>query len=48
MADITALSTYLRDHIGLRLDAEGTTRANAIIVEGITVIEDLVDLYEDT
>ena len=48
MADIAALRIYLRDPIGLGLDATGTAIANTIIAEGITSIEDLVDLYEDT
>ena len=47
MADIAALRTYLRDPIGLGIDAIGTTRANAIISKGINSIEDLVDLYDD-
>ena len=48
MADIAALRTYLRDPIGLGMDATGIARANAIISEGINSIEDLVDLYDDT
>ena len=48
MADIAALRTYLRDPIGLGMDATGTARANAIISEGVNSIEDLVDLYDDT
>ena len=47
MADIAAVRTYLRDPIGLGLDANGTAKANAVIAEGITNIEDLVDLNED-
>ena len=45
MADITTLRTYLRDPIGLEMDAQGTHKANVIITEGINSIEDLVDLH---
>ena len=48
MADIVALRIYLRDPIGLGINAIGTERANAIINEGINSIDDLVDLYDDT
>ena len=48
MVDIAALQTYLRDPIGLGMNAAGSTRANAVIAGGITMIEDLVNLYEDT
>ena len=47
MTDIVALRTYLRDPIGLGNDASGTEKANAIITEGISNIEDLYDLKED-
>ena len=44
---MAAIRTYLRDPIGLGMDAQGTEKANAIITEGMSNIEDLVDLYED-
>ena len=47
MADIATLRTYLRDHIGLGMDAAGTARAKAVIQEGIESIDDLVDLNYD-
>ena len=47
MADIAALRTYLKDPIGLGLNATGTDRANAVIAEGIDSIDNLIDLYED-
>lgn len=48
MVDIAALRIYIRDPIRLGMDAAGTVKANTIIAEIITSIEDLVDLYEDT
>ena len=47
MTDIAALRTYLKDPIGLGLNATGTDRANAVIAEGIHSIDNLIDLYED-
>ena len=47
MADIATLRTYLRDPIGLWMDVAGTSRANAVIQEGIGSIDDLVDLNYD-
>ena len=44
MVEIAALRTFLRVPIGLGNDATGTTRANAIIDEGVKSLEDLVDL----
>ena len=47
MADIAALRNYLKDPIGLGLNAMGTDRTNAVIAEGIDSIDNLIDLYED-
>lgn len=48
MVDIVVLSTFLKNHIRLGIDATGTATSNATIAEGVVSIEDLVDLYEDT
>ena len=40
------LRAYLRNVIGLGMDAEGLERANAIIDEGVNSAENLVDMYD--
>ena len=47
MADVPALRTYLRNVIGLGNDATGLDRANAVIDEGLTAIDDIADLNAD-
>ena len=38
---------YLRGPIGFDLNGTGTTRVEAIINEGVSTMDDLVDLYVD-
>ena len=47
MAAVQATRAYLRTIIGLGANAEGTARANAIIEEGLSDLEDLYELADD-
>ena len=46
-ANVNALRTFLREQIGFGLNQLGTDRANAVIDEGLSSIEELIDIADD-
>ena len=47
MAGVVELRNYLQNIIGLGADAQGLERANAIIEEGISSMDDFADFDKD-